>query len=124
MFPLPGEDRRLKNKQEVVALLIDSQAAAYDTSFLTKNSLYHDTVGGQALVILTDISRATRLRRPGRQLFKLGPQVEAHRQNGTCMESPRGGARQCFGEERRRLQAHRAFWFEWQAQFPNSRLTH
>ncbi|MCI0422417.1 MAG: DUF3179 domain-containing protein [Acidobacteria bacterium] len=125
MFPVPGEDKRLKNKQEVVALLIGSQAAAYDTAFLAKNSLYHDTVGGQALVILTDISRANRVYdaqgvsfsswdRKSTLIDKTG---QAWRVSEEALIGP-------SREERRRLPAHRAFWFGWHAQFPNSRLTH
>lgn len=91
---------------------------------ITKNR-HHDTVGVQALVILTDISQANRVYeaqgvsfsswdRKSKLIDKTG---QAWRVSEEALVSP-------SGEERRRLPAHRAFWFGWQAQFPNSRLTH
>jgi hypothetical protein len=118
-------DRRLKNKQEVLALLINDQAAAYDTSFLVKNSLYHDAVGGQALVILTDLSRANRVYdAQGVTFSSWDGKSKLIDKMGQPWRVSEETLISTSGEERRRLPAHRAFWFGWQAQFPNSRLTH
>ncbi len=57
MFPVRYRDSRLNNKQEVVALLLEGEAVAYDTDFLGENPLYQDRVGKQALVILVPSSR-------------------------------------------------------------------
>ena len=123
MFPTPFQDKRLKNKQEVLALLMDGEAVAWDTRFLRKRRVHQDRVAGQELVILTDKSGAnrvydatgitfTRWDRNSRVRDTSGRQWEA---TETALVGP-------DGEKLIRLAAHRAFWFGWRAQFPNTRL--
>ena len=123
MFPVPFQDKRLKNKQEVVALLLKGNAVAYDTSFLKKHPLYQERAGSQPLVILTDRSGANRVYDATRVSF-------AHWDRDSRLIDEEGQAWEVreealihpSGERRQRLPSHRAFWFGWHAQFPKSRL--
>ena len=123
MFPVPFEDSRLKNKQEILAVVLDRKPAAFDTKFLAKNPLHHDTVGRREVVILTDKSGANRLYAAANVRFKKWDGKSA-------LTDEQGGAWQATedalegpdGKTQDRLAAHRAFWFGWNAQFPNVRL--
>lgn len=124
MFPVPHRDDRLKNKQEVVALFLSGVPVAFDAKLLHKKQpLHHDKVGFQELVLLTDRSGATRVYRAENVTF-----VEWDR-DSELLDSQGGQWRlteeALLGPEDRqltRLPAHRAFWFGWFAQFPNTRL--
>ena len=125
MFPVPFQDDRLRNKQEILALILNRDPTAFDTKFLRKNPLYHDTVGNRAVVILTDKSGAHRVYDAvGLQFEKWDGRsnlvdVRGGRWRVTeeAIQGPEGGKRE-------RLAAHRAFWFGWRAQFPEVRLVH
>ncbi len=124
MFPVPEQDDRLKNKQEVVALFLRGVPVAYETRFLRKKRpLYHDTVGYKEVVILTDHSGASRVYEAEAVTF-----VDWNR-DSRLVDSEGGEWRLTedvlVGPEdqrRQRLPSHRAFWFGWFAQFPNTRL--
>ena len=123
MFPVPFDDDRLKNKQEVLAVVLDRTPTAFDTKFLNKNRLHHDTIGRRPVVILTDASGANRLYDSAGVTFKKWDGKSA-------LTDEQGGAWQVTedalqgpdGKKQDRLAAHRAFWFGWHAQFPNVRL--
>ncbi|MDE2963114.1 MAG: DUF3179 domain-containing (seleno)protein, partial [Acidobacteriota bacterium] len=123
MFPVRFRDSRLSNKQEVVALLLEGEAVAYDTDFLRENPLHHDRVGSQSIVILTDRSGANRVYDATGVTFtrwnREARLTDSHRQSWTVGEEALTNQ---AGEKRLRLPAHRAFWFGWHNQFPNSRL--
>ena len=124
MFPVPHRDNRLKNKQEVVALFLSGVPVAFDSNWLRKKQpLRHDKVGFQELVLLTDRTGATRVYQAEKVTF-----VEWDR-DYKLLDSQGGQWRlteeALFGPEDRqlaRLPSHRAFWFGWFAQFPNTRL--
>ena len=123
MFPIPFDDDRLKNKQEVLAVVLDRTPTAFDTKFLSKNPLHHDAVGRRPVVVLTDKSGANRLYDAVGVKFKKwdGQSALTDEQGGRwqvtedALEGP-------DGKKQDRLAAHRAFWFGWHAQFPNVRL--
>lgn len=127
MFNTPFNDKRLKNKQEVLALRFPAapdQQLAIDTAFLNKNPLYKNKIGQQKLLILTDRSGANRVYDPKDIDF-----VEYDR-DSTLIDSQ--GNRWLLDESSltaensdRRLSAlpyHRAFWFGWHATYPQTRL--
>jgi len=123
MFPTPFQDTRLKNKQEVLALLMDGEAVAYDTRFLRKRRLHQDRVGGQELVILTDKSGAIRVyESTGVAFTKWDRNSKVRDRSGKQWEATETALVGPDGEKLIRLAAHRAFWFGWRAQFPNTRL--
>ncbi len=124
MFHVPEQDDRLKNKQEVVALFLRGVPVAYDTRFLNKKRpLYHDKVGYQEVVILTDRSGANRVYQAegvtfvewDRDSSLVDSQGGKWRLTEDALVGPKDGRQQ-------RLPSHRAFWFGWFAQFPNTRL--
>ena len=123
MFPVPVQDKRLKSKQEVVALLLNGNAVAYDISFLQKHPLYQERVGKQSVVILTDRSGANRVYdATGVGFSSWDRKSRLVAKEGQVWEVTEEALIDPWGKERRRLPSHRAFWFGWYAQFPNSRL--
>ena len=123
MFPVPFEDDRLKNKQEILAVVLDRKPAAFDTKFLRKNPLHHDTVGRRAVVILTDKSGANRVYDAGGARFKKWDgKANLTDEQGAAWQVTEDALQGPDGKKQDRLAAHRAFWFGWHAQFPNVRL--
>ena len=127
MFNTPFADKRLKNKQEVLALRFPAspkQQLAIDTAFLNKNPLYKNNVGRQKLLILTDRSGANRVYDPK------GVNFVNYDRDSTITDSD--GNRWVLSENNltaenggQRLPAlpyHRAFWFGWHATYPETRL--
>ncbi len=128
MFNVPTLDRRLKNKDEVLGLLMagtDSTPLALASHFLEENSLYHDNLGDREIVILTDRSGAHRVYEANGVRFADWDRyasvvdVEGVRWilNEVRLES-------ADGRIRNRLPAHRAFWFGWYSAYPHTRLVH
>ncbi len=123
MFPVPERDRRLKNKEEVLAMTLDGTAVAFKTAFLRKRRLHAYQVGERHIVILTDRSGASRVYesrgitfdgwdRQSRVTDGLG---EVWHVDEDALTGP-------LGQRLPRLPAHRAFWFGWRAQFPDTLL--
>jgi hypothetical protein len=122
MFPVPTEDKRLKNKQEVLALLLEGEAVAFDTSFLAKRSVHHETVGGKSIVILTDPSGANRVYdAEGVTFTSWDRKTTLLDHSGQKWEVSEDALIGLSGRMPR-VPAHRAFWFGWHAQFPGTRL--
>ncbi|MFK8048447.1 MAG: DUF3179 domain-containing protein [Halioglobus sp.] len=126
MFNTPFSDKRLKNKQEVLALRFAAspkEQLAIDTDFLNKNPLYEDNVGQQKLLVLTDRSGANRVYDPGSTKFHSydgrSTLVDNTGQQWTLSESQLISAQGAILE---RLPYHRAFWFGWHANYPDTRL--
>ena len=125
MFPVRFMDSRLPNKQEIVALLIEGQAFAYDTDVLRKTPLYQDHVENRQVVILTDQSGASRIydadgvifSRWDRQSNLTDTEKRSCQATEDALTSPSKG-------ERLRFPSHRAFWFGWFPQFLNTLLVH
>ena len=128
MFAVPELDTRLKNKDEVVALRLPELPAeqlAIAVDFLADQTVYHDSLGAVALVVLTDESGASRVYETRGRMFSRWDS-----QDGVWDES---GARWTLSEPAltgpdqtslRRLPSHRAFWFGWYAQYPETRLVY
>lgn len=123
MFPVRYRDPRLSNKQEVVALLLEGEAVAYDTAFLGENPLHQDRVGSQSVVILTDRSGANRVYdATGVTFTRWNRKARLTDSRGQSWKVSEEALTNKAGEKRLRLPAHRAFWFGWHNQFPDSRL--
>ena len=128
MFKVPELDRRLNNKDEVLALVFpdssrDTLAIAAD--YLAENPVYHDSLGEQAFVVLTDASGANRVYETGDVRFSDydgdATATDADGQSWVLTEPVLRGP---DGRELQRLPAHRAFWFGWYAANPETRLVH
>ena len=131
MFPVSKKDRRLKNKQEVLVMLLDSSAKegavvplAISTRFLKKHPLYHGQAAGQGFVVITSAKGANRV--------YSGTEQFVRRLGSSRVEDARGRIWKLtedalvLEEDPRtslpRLSAQRAFWFGWFAQFPDTLL--
>ena len=129
MFPVPGGDARLKNKDEVLVLRFGGERdkpLAIASAFLRANPIYHGTRGGQDYVILTDRSGAHRI-------FALAPGQSIAAWDGDALATDHRRSRWRMTEKSleapgkpplRRLPSHNAFWFGWHAAFPNTELVH
>ncbi len=130
MFEIPRDDGRLKNKAEVLTLLLSApgtrerQPLAFSIAFLKKNPLHQLNVAGQDLVVITSRDGANRVyASAGVRFVSRSPDGRLMDSNGAAwlaseeaIESARDGSRLA------RVPARRAFWFGWHAQFPETAL--
>ncbi len=126
MFKVPGADKRLKNKASVLALRFgsaDALPAALSSAFLKSRPVYASEHGGQAYVVLTDMSGAHRVYDPKGVSFS---QYDGDRtvmtqagDSWTLTEEALVGPN---GEQHERLPSHSAFWFGWHAAHPDTLL--
>jgi hypothetical protein len=126
MFGVPLHDSRLKNKDEVLALRFDqipNEQLAISAKFLDQHPIYHDRLGDQDFVVITDPSGANRVYETGGRRFKSWDRemtvVDVENQQWKLSESDLTGP---SGGKLGRLPAHRAFWFGWHAAYPDTRL--
>ena len=126
MFNTPFNDTRLDNKQEVLALRFagaPNQQLAIDTDYLLANPVYKDRVGLQKILVLTDQSGANRVYDPGRiDIVSYDGDSTATDSKGRDWTLTESALTAEDGEVLGRLPYHRAFWFGWQATFPQTRL--
>jgi len=134
MFEVPARDERLKNKAEVLGLLLPPadapndaprKALAASTDFLRKNPVHHLTFAGHDLVIVTTPAGANRV------YFARGTRFARWRSE-TRLDDNAGRSWHLTedalvlegnpGTTRPRVPARRAFWFGWHAQFPDGEL--
>jgi len=127
MFAVPAIDDRLQNKDEVVALRNGDEQLAVSTDYLAQHPVFQDSVGEQAFVILTDSTGANRVYESGNESGNESwatwdgkeTAVDGENRKWTVTEDTLTDS---TGQELRRLPAHRAFWFGWYSQFPETRL--
>ena len=126
MFGVPQLDRRLRNKDEVLALRFDDapgEQLAIWVGFLSRNGVYHDALGEVEFVVLTDASGASRVyESAGRRFARWDGASTAWDDGGSAWTVEEGALAGPAGERLERLPAHRAFWFGWYAQYPETRL--
>jgi hypothetical protein len=126
MFGVPKLDTRLANKAEVLALRNSSKQAeqlAIAADFLAANRVYHDRLGGQPFVVLTDPSGANRVYESANHRFVSWDGESAARDSaGRTWKLTEDNLTGPGGASLKRLPAHRAFWFGWYAAYPSTRL--
>lgn len=134
-FQVPGEDRRLKNKAEVLTFRVRPgpglapQPVAIAQDLLRRQRVYPLDVEGRQFVVLTS-------RRGANRIYALGSATVAFQSNDTpdthvldgdgrrwrvtedALVPPAGSGLGALP----RVPAQRAFWFGWRAQFPETRL--
>ena len=122
MFTVPEIDRRLLNKDQVLALRDEKQQLAIAIKFLIKNPVYHTQLGDQKLVVLTEPNGAARVYNAGDVKFKSwNSSNEAVDSDGQKWRVREDGL--VLGEQRLdRTPSHNAFWFGWVSQFPETKL--
>jgi hypothetical protein len=134
MFGVPAADDRLRNKDEVLAVLLrprgaagtePRQALALSVAFLRKNPVYALTFAGHALVALTTAGGANRLYAADGVVFtRLRPDGTVEDAQGRAWRIDEDALRLPSEPEQvlPRIPARRAFWFGWHAQFPRTEL--
>lgn len=135
MFEVPRTDERLPNKAEVLALLLppaggaspgERHALAVSIRLLDREPVRRIASGGHDLVVITSPGGANRVYDAGGIVFtRLLPDgvADATGRAWAVTEEalvPPAGAE--GAAPRPRIPAWRAFWFGWQAQFPNTEL--
>jgi hypothetical protein len=134
MFGVPKTDDRLKNKDEVLAILLQPKgseldvgrkALALSAKFLRKNRLHNLSFAGYDLVVVTSRKGANRVYdTSGRRFVKQNSQVELVDAEGVRWKLtedaliPVGSSAKSLA----RVPARRAFWFGWYAQYPDTEL--
>jgi hypothetical protein len=122
MFKVPGQDKRLLNKDSVVALRDENSQLAISAKFLAKNRVYSDKLSDQDFVVLTNGAGANRVYDSEGTVFKS--------YDGENIATDDTGTKWTVNESEltagtkslSRLPAHRVFWFGWSSQFPDTRL--
>jgi hypothetical protein len=129
MFRVPRTDSRLKNKDEVLAIRLpgagrDVQPLAIAVAFLERNPVFHTPMGAYRLVVVTTPGGANRVYEAGDVTFvRLLDGRKLEDRNGRFWRVDEAGLTLDSGETRlARVPAHRAFWFAWYAQFPETML--
>jgi len=126
MYNVPKLDRRLKNKDEVLTLLLDQhrkEPLAIAAKFLRKRTVYHDRIGETSFVVLTDATGANRVYATEGLRFESWDQdAEATDEKGVTWRLSESQLLSSEGKVLPRLPAQRAFWFGWFAAFPETRL--
>ena len=123
MFEVPKRDDRLRNKDEVLALRENDDQLAISEAYLNRTPVYQNRVGEQEFVILTDKGGANRVYESGGLEFASFDGTTARDSSGNeWVLSEDALTSKASGETLLRLPAHRAFWFGWYAQYPDTRL--
>ena len=122
MFQVPQTDDRLLNKAEVFALRNADEQVALSIDFLKANPVHHESIGKQKIIILADSGGASRAYEAGGVSFKefdgVTTATDSEGNKWTLAED-----KLTFGDKSLiRVPSHRAFWFGWQSQFPQTRL--
>lgn len=122
MFIVPELDKRLLNKDEVLAFRNDERQLAIAIKFLAAKRVHHDRLGQQKIAVLTDQDGASRAYAVGDVV------IESWNGEDTAVDSTGqqwqvredglvAGARML-----NRMPSHNVFWFGWVSQFPDTRL--
>ena len=131
MFGVPVHDVRLENKAEVVVMLLDDPAAAdrhpvaLSAEFLSEHPVFHAEVAGLPFVVVTSPDGADRVYRSDGHRFpkRLDDDRVADNEGRVWLVGERAlSIEDDPSTDLARLPAHRAFWFGWYAQFPDTRL--
>jgi len=126
MFSVPDLDTRLKNKDEVLAIILPEypdQSLAIAVEYLSGHRLLHEEIGEMRFVVITDDSGASRVFEANTTRFTEwdgdDTLIDADGQRWRLSESRLSNDR---GVELLRLPAHRAFWFGWYSAYSQTRL--
>ena len=122
MFTVPELDKRLLNKDEVLALRDAKEQLAIAIKLMAKKRIHHDQLGDVKIVVLGDDDGTSRAYNVGEISFTSW--------NGTDTAVDSSGRKWRVLEDGlvagdlslQRMPSHSAFWFGWVSQFPDTRL--
>jgi len=113
MFSVPKLDQRLNNKDEILGLILPEhpdKPLAISVKYLDQNPVYHDQIGQQKFVALTDKSGAIRIfENPGLTFTKWDRDQTASDQQGRIWTLSEAKLTADDGTSLARLPANRAF---------------
>jgi hypothetical protein len=131
MFRVPRTDPRLKNKDEILGVLLPAigggrQALAFSVDFLTRKRIHHEVAEGRSLVVITSVQGANRVYDAGPVRLSGWTDDQTLRDDSgrrwRVTEEALQPADPKQGAPLPRVTAFRAFWFGWFAQFPETLL--
>lgn len=126
MFNVQRNDNRLKNKESILAIKLPEfpeETVAISTRFLKKNKVYHLEVGSKNLIVLTDKSGANRVFEAHDTRFKkLKSSTTVEDSAGMTWTIKENQLLAADGTAYERIHTFNAFWFGWQAAYPDTRL--
>jgi hypothetical protein len=128
MFDVPRTDARLKNKAEVLVLRPETigknaSPVAIAVERLRREPVYAFEAGGRHFVVITSKAGANLLFERGAHTFVPGTREgELRDRSGKRWSVSAEGLVSETGERLSRIPAHRAFWFGWVAQYPQTVL--
>lgn len=122
MFTVPEIDKRLLNKDEVLAFRNGDQQLAIAVKFLATKSVHHDKLGEQKIVVLASDDGTSRAYDVGELKFAswngANEAVDSAGNKWSVLEDAL-----VSGDKRlERMPSHNVFWFGWVSQFPKTRL--
>jgi hypothetical protein len=125
MFNVPKVDKRLKNKQSILAIRVKEvpdETLAISSKFLQKNRIYHEIIGSKSIVVLTDKTGASRVYETNGTEFKRIRNNDYIEDNNDVLWTITESELRSEVGIRKRVQSFNAFWFGWQAVYPDTRL--
>jgi len=122
MFTVPKLDRRLLNKDEVLALRDGDHQLAIAIKYMAKKNVHHDNLGDTKIVVLADGDGTSRAYNSGAITFKSFNGVDLATDNQSRQWKVLEDKLVFEGQELPRMPSHNAFWFGWVSQFPKTRL--
>lgn len=126
MFNVPEIDRKLKNKQSILAIRfpeLQEEPIAISVKYLKKHSVYEDKIGNQNFVVLTDNTGANRVYERKENTFtNYDKNITATDKAGEKWTLHEDRLEHSSGKILKRLNTFNAFWFGWKAAYPNTRL--
>lgn len=126
MLEVPGEDKRLKRKAEVVTFLAGTggevSPVALEAAFLRRNPVHLFSAGGARFVVLSTEGGANRVYRAGETRFVRASAREAFDVDGRGWAIGEDALTGPAGETKVREPARRTFWFAWVSQYPDTLL--
>ena len=122
MFTVPKIDKRLLNKDEVLAFRNADQQLAVAIKYMAKTRIHHDKLGDTKIVILGDDDGTSRAYDVGDIKFESWNQHDIATDSQGRKWQVREDKLTLAGQSLKRMPSHSVFWFGWVSQFPETRL--
>lgn len=122
MYGVPTTDKRLANKDPVFALRNGDHQLAIAIDFLKLNSVYQNKVGDLPIVVFSDTAGTSRAyESPGTRFASWDGVETAVDADGNSWKVTEAALSK-GDQSQPRVPSHRAFWFGWHAQYPDTEL--
>ena len=125
MFPVPLQDHRLQNKQEVMVVRVpgyQKDPVAFSVDHLKRGKVLNETINGHNVVIFIDQDEIIRAYNRGNIEFKSFKKGIAHDINKEEWIVNENEIKNKKYGRLDRLPSHNIFWFAWLNAYPGTRL--